>query len=182
MKSIQISKIIKDNGQLIEFQFLAKKDNGNEVEGTFSLDEIKYLNDKIESMVSTEEAVKDFLNEKIKEDLKIKSKDIEKLKILLEKWNIDKFYIKGDIILYNGDIYECIKNHQSNFETIPSIDKETWKAIKSNKKVLYETYNNETKYKKGDKCSFNQKNYELIVDTLEGYGPFSSPRAWKEID
>lgn len=181
MKNIQISKIIKDEGRLIEFQFIAKKDNGNEVEGTLKLEDIKTLNDKIESLISTEEAVKNFINEKIKEDLKIKTNDVAKLKKLLEKWIIDKFYLKGDIILYNEDIYECLENHQSNLETIPSIDNKTWKAIKTNKKILYETFNHERKYKKGDKCSFNQKNYELIIDTLEGYSPFSSPMAWKEI-
>lgn len=44
MNKITIQKVIKEEGSVIEFAFYATKDNGHQVEGVFSLEELKKNN------------------------------------------------------------------------------------------------------------------------------------------
>ena len=50
MNKITIQKVIKEEGSVIEFAFYATKDNGHQVEGVFSLEELKKIIEKVESL------------------------------------------------------------------------------------------------------------------------------------
>lgn len=122
MNKITIQKVIKEEGSVIEFAFYATKDNGHQVEGIFSLEEMKKIIEKVESLKSVEEETKDFINKKIKEDIKKDKSNLEKLKNLIERWRIGIPYIQGDLVKYNDIIFECLKSHTSDYENIPLND------------------------------------------------------------
>ena len=133
MNKITIQKVIKEEGSVIEFAFYATKDNGHQVEGVFSLEELKKIIEKVESLKSVEEETKDFINEKIKEDIKKDKSNLEKLKNLIERWKIGHPYNMGDLSKYNDIVFESLKNHTSDYENMPTIDENFWKIVPNNK-------------------------------------------------
>lgn len=133
MNKITIQKVIKEEGSVIEFAFYATKDNGHQVEGIFSLEELKKIIEKVESLKSVEEETKDFINEKIKEDIKKDKSNLEKLKNLIERWKIGHPYNMGDLSKYNDIVFESLKNHTSDYENMPTIDENFWKIVPNNK-------------------------------------------------
>lgn len=92
-------------------KFTAKKDNGENVEGT--LDPILYR--QIEEAVSNiktakeirEGIIKDFFNEKPLDEI-LKNKEAA------PEWSDGKKYYKGDKVLYQGDIYEIKDTHTAS--------------------------------------------------------------------
>ena len=133
MNKITIQKVIKEEGSVIEFAFYATKDNGHQVEGIFSLEEMKKIIEKVESLKSVEEETKDFINKKIKEDIKKDKSNLEKLKNLIERWKIGHPYNMGDLSKYNDIVLESLKNHTSDYENMPTIDENFWKIVPNNK-------------------------------------------------
>lgn len=133
MNKITIQKVIKEEGSVIEFAFYATKDNGHQVEDIFSLEEMKKIIEKVERLKSIEEETKDFINEKIKEDIKKDKSNLEKLKNLIERWRIGILYNQGDLVKYNDIIFECIKTHTSDYENIPVNDTTLWKKVPEDK-------------------------------------------------
>lgn len=133
MNKITIQKVIKENGAVIEFVFSATKDNGHQVEGIFSLEEMKKIIEKVERLKSIEEETKDFINEKIKEDIKKDKSNLEKLKNLIERWKIGHPYNMGDLSKYNDIVFESLKNHTSDYENMPTIDENFWKIVPEDK-------------------------------------------------
>lgn len=133
MNKITIQKVIKEEGSVIEFAFYATKDNGHQVEGIFSLEEMKKIIEKVESLKSVEEETKDFINKKIKEDIKKDKSNLEKLKNLIERWKIGHPYNMGDLSKYNDIVFESLKNHTSDYENMPTIDENFWKIVPNNK-------------------------------------------------
>lgn len=133
MDKIVIQKIIKEDGAIIEFVFSATKDNGYTVEGILSLEEIKNIIKKIDGLKSIEEETKDFINEKIKEDIKKDKNNLEKLKKIIERWKIGHPYNMGDLSKYNDIVFESLKNHTSDYENMPTIDENFWKIVPNNK-------------------------------------------------
>lgn len=135
MNRITIQKIIKEDGALIEFCFSATKDNGYTVEGNFRLEEMKNIIEKIDSLKSIEESTKDYINEKIKEDIKKDKNNVEKLKKIIERWKIGRPYNKGDYAKYNDIVFESLKDHTSDYENMPTIDENFWKIVPNNKPI-----------------------------------------------
>lgn len=135
MNSLTIQKIIKEEGAVIEFSFTGIKENGNQVQGIFSLEELNRIIEKVESLKSVEEETKDFINKKIKEDIKKDKSNLEKLKNLIERWRIGIPYNQGDLVKYNDIIFECLKKHTSDYENIPVNDTTLWKKIPEDKPV-----------------------------------------------
>lgn len=133
MNKIVIQKVIKENGTVIEFCFSAKKDNGHQVEGTFSLEEMKNIIEKVKSLKSIEEETKDFINEKIKEDIKKDKSNLEKLKKIIGRWRVDTPYNKEDLVKYNDIVFECLKDHTSDYQNMPTIDENYWKKVPEDK-------------------------------------------------
>lgn len=133
MNKIIIQKVIKEEGTAIEFGFTGIKENGHQVEGVFSLEELKKIIEKVESLKSVEEETKDFINEKIKEDIKKDKSNLEKLKNLIERWKIGHPYNMGDLSKYNDIVFESLKNHTSDYENMPTIDENFWKIVPNNK-------------------------------------------------
>lgn len=133
MNKIIIQKVIKEEGTAIEFSFTGIKENGHQVEGVFSLEELKKIIEKVESLKSVEEETKDFINEKIKEDIKKDKSNLEKLKNLIERWKIGHPYNMGDLSKYNDIVFESLKNHTSDYENMPTIDENFWKIVPNNK-------------------------------------------------
>lgn len=133
MNKIVVQKIIKEEGALIEFVFSATKDNGYTVEGILSLEEMKNIIKKIDGLKSIEEETKDFINEKIKEDIKKDKSNLEKLKKIIERWKIGLPYNKGDLVKYNDIVFECLKDHTSDYENMPTIDENFWKIVPEDK-------------------------------------------------
>lgn len=133
MNKITIQKVIKEEGSVIEFAFYATKDNGHQVEGIFSLEEMKKIIEKVERLKSIEEETKDFINEKIKEDIKKDKSNLEKLKNLIERWKIGHPYNMGDLSKYNDIVFESLKNHTSDYENMPTIDENFWKIVPEDK-------------------------------------------------
>lgn len=133
MNKITIQKVIKENGTLIEFVFSATKDTGYTVEGNFRLEEMKDIIEKIDSLKSIEEETKDFINEKIKEDIKKDKNNLEKLKKIIERWKIGLPYSQEDLVKYNDIIFECLKKHKSDYENMPTIDENYWKKVPEDK-------------------------------------------------
>lgn len=135
MNKIVIQKIIKEDGAIIEFIFSATKDNGYTVEGILSLEEMKNIIEKIDGLKSIEEETKDFINEKIKEEIKKDKSNLEKLKKIIERWKIGIPYNQGDLVKYNDIIFECFKKHTSDYENIPVNDTTLWKKVPEDKPV-----------------------------------------------
>lgn len=133
MNKITIQKVIKEEGSVIEFVFSATKDNGYTVEGILSLEEMKNIIEKIDGLKSIEEETKDFINEKIKEEIKKDKSNLEKLKSLIERWRIGILYRQGDLVKYNDLVFECLKAHTSDYETIPLNDSTMWKKVHKDK-------------------------------------------------
>lgn len=133
MNKITIQKVIKEEGSVIEFAFYATKDNGHQVEGIFSLEEMKKIIEKVERLKSIEEETKDFINEKIKEDIKKDKSNLEKLKNLIERWKMGHPYNMGDLSKYNDIVFESLKNHTSDYENMPTIDENFWKIVPEDK-------------------------------------------------
>lgn len=135
MNSLTIQKIIKEEGAVIEFSFTGIKENGNQVQGIFSLEELNRIIEKVESLKSVEEETKDFINKKIKEDIKKDKSNLEKLKNLIERWRIGIPYSQEDLVKYNDIIFECLKAHTSDYENIPVNNTTLWKKIPEDKPV-----------------------------------------------
>lgn len=133
MNRITIQKVIKENGAVIEFVFSATKDNGYTVEGIFRLEEMKDIIEKIDSLKSIEESTKDYINEKIKEDVRKDKSNIEKLKKIIDRWRVDIPYNKEDLVKYNDIVFECLKDHTSDYQNMPTIDENSWKIVPNNK-------------------------------------------------
>lgn len=133
MNKITIQKVIKEEGSVIEFAFYATKDNGHQVEGIFSLEEMKKIIEKVERLKSIEEETKDFINEKIKEDIKKDKSNLEKLKNLIERWKIGHPYNMDNLSKYNDIVFESLKNHTSDYENMPTIDENFWKIVPEDK-------------------------------------------------
>lgn len=99
---------------------------------------------------------------------------------ILPRWEVDVEYKKNDERAYDDNLYICLKNHTSSYETIPTISEEFWKkAVKE--KIKPESYENEKKYKKGDKVfwDFNKHIYKSLIEQ-EGQSPFASPDTWED--
>lgn len=133
MNRITIQKVIKENGAVIEFVFSATKDNGYTVEGIFRLEEMKDIIEKIDSLKSIEESTKDYINEKIKEDVRKDKSNIEKLKKIIDRWRVDIPYNKEDLVKYNDIVFECLKDHTSDYQNMPTIDENYWKKVSEDK-------------------------------------------------
>lgn len=133
MNKITIQKVIKENGAVIEFVFSATKDNGYTVEGIFRLEEMKDIIEKIDSLKSIEESTKDYINEKIKEDVRKDKNNIEKLKKIIDRWRVDIPYNKEDLVKYNDIVFECLKDHTSDYQNMPTIDENYWKKVPEDK-------------------------------------------------
>lgn len=133
MNKITIQKVIKENGAVIEFVFSATKDNGYTVEGIFRLEEMKDIIEKIDSLKSIEESTKDYINEKIKEDVRKDKSNIEKLKKIIDRWRVDIPYNKEDLVKYNDIVFECLKDHTSDYQNMPTIDENYWKKVPEDK-------------------------------------------------
>ncbi len=133
MNKIVIQKIIKEEGSVIEFAFYATKDNGHQVEDIFSLEEMKKIIEKVERLKSIEEETKDFINEKIKEDVRKDKSNIEKLKKIIDRWRVDIPYNKEDLVKYNDIVFECLKDHTSDYQNMPTIDENYWKKVPEDK-------------------------------------------------
>lgn len=133
MNKITIQKVIKENGAVIEFVFSATKDNGYTVEGIFRLEEMKDIIEKINSLKSIEESTKDYINEKIKEDVRKDKSNIEKLKKIIDRWRVDIPYNKEDLVKYNDIVFECLKDHTSDYQNMPTIDENYWKKVPEDK-------------------------------------------------
>lgn len=181
MKNIKIFR--KDNG----FYFEALKDNGFYVRGDFKNDIAIFLENVskfIESVESKEEVKKRIIDNHFKKALDgdVSLDDLKEAVLFVSKWSVDKDYKSGDLVSYGGRIYKALKDNKSSYETLPAIDDGSlWQKLDASSKLSYEIYNHEKRYKKGEGCSFNGKNYKLIVDSLEGESPFASPAKWEEV-
>ena len=119
--------------QLLSSFFSATKDNGYTVEGIFRLEEMKDIIEKIDSLKSIEESTKDYINEKIKEDVRKDKNNIEKLKKIIDRWRVDIPYNKEDLVKYNDIVFECLKDHTSDYQNMPTIDENYWKKVPEDK-------------------------------------------------
>lgn len=173
MNNINIQKIVKQNGSIIEFVFSAVKDNGSFVEGVFSLEDMKDIINIVENTKSKDEKIKNFIDEKIKEDIKKDKSNIGKLKVLIEKWKIDTLYELGNLATYNDVIFECIKKHKSDYESIPLNNTEFWKKLEEEKQVedginpewqenfeKAENYSRDKSYNQGEYVKFYNELYK----------------------
>lgn len=180
MKNIKIFR--KDNG----FYFEALKDNGFYVCGDFKNDIAIFLENVskfIESVESKEEVKERIIDNHFKSALNgdVSLDDLKEAVLFVSKWTVDKEYKKGDLVSYGGRVYRALKDNKSSYETLPAIDDGSlWQKLDADNKK-YELYNHEKRYKKGDRCVFNSKNYELVAESLEGESPFASPASWKEV-
>lgn len=177
MKNINIAYAFE-----LGYYFEAVKDNGKTVSGYLDGEVIKKIAEKIDNMVSDKEKQEKIVNDFYKEKLLKDKSVLDEALRFVSRFEEGETYKKGDITRYNNKIYICKKEHKASYETIPLLDNGTlWESL-IKEKENFELYNHEKKYKKGEGCFFNGKNYKLIVDTLEGESPFTSPGKWFAID
>ena len=103
-------------------------------------------------------------------------------------YEIGKKYSKGDVINYNGSLFEVIKNHTSQSDWLPDKELSLYKDFINPKTAIGETVVAEFKqptgahdaYKKGDKVTFNGKIYQSVISN-NVYSPTAYPAGWQEI-
>lgn len=177
MRSINISYAFE-----LGYYFEAIKENGKTVSGYLDGELIKKIAEKVDNIESDKEKQEKIINNFYKEKLLKDPSILEEALRFVSRFEEGENYKKGDIVRYGNRIYICKKAHKGAYETLPALDDGTlWeKLIKE--KENFELYNHEKNYKKGEGCFFNGKNYKLIVDSLEGESPFTSPNKWQVID
>lgn len=194
MNKITIQKVIKENGAVIEFVFSATKDNGYTVEGIFRLEEMKDIIEKIDSLKSIEESTKDYINEKIKEDVRKDKNNIEKLKKIIDRWRVDIPYNKEDLVKYNDIVFECLKDHTSDYQNMPTIDENYWKKVPEDKPTeeginpewaenfeKAEFYSRDLSYPAGVYKKFYNELYKSKDKVPAGKTPKNNPQYWEYI-
>lgn len=194
MNKITIQKVIKENGAVIEFVFSATKDNGYTVEGIFRLEEMKDIIEKIDSLKSIEESTKDYINEKIKEDVRKDKNNIEKLKKIIDRWRVDIPYNKEDLVKYNDIVFECLKDHTSDYQNMPTIDENYWKKVPEDKPTeedinpewaenfeKAEFYSRDLSYPAGVYKKFYNELYKSKDKVPAGEVPSNVSRYWTHI-
>lgn len=193
MKRISISAIMKDD-EIEKFYFVGQKDNGFEVEGYFSLEELKNVISKVEKTQSFEEQKNIIINEKIKEEITKDVENIKKYKDLIERWKIKTKYAIDEICKYNDIVFKCVKEHISEYESIPFNNTEFWKKLEEEKQVedganpewqenfeKAEFYSRDKTYRQGEYVKYYNELYKAKKDIKNEQIPSSISEYWEHI-
>lgn len=86
---------------------------------------------------------------------------------LFPHWSADASYNAGDRVRYDGVLYRCLQNHDSQAAWTPADAPSLWtKVLIPDPEVIpeWEQPDSTNPYMKGDKVRYNGRIYESLVD------------------
>lgn len=104
---------------------------------------------------------------------------------LFPRWQADYgLYKLGDKVKYDGILYKCIQEHNSQEMWYPTAAPSLWtKVLIPDENVIpeWEQPDSTNPYMKDDKVMFNDKVYESLIDN-NIWSPAAYPAGWQEIN
>src|SRR5699024_26429 len=105
-----------------------------------------------------------------------------------EKYEVGVAYQAGDVINYNGELYEVVQPHTSQDDwkpdSTPSLYTPYLKGKIADKEIVHEwqqPLGAHDAYKTGDKVLFEDKVYESVIDA-NTWSPTDYPDAWRLVE
>lgn len=137
MKRITLNEVLTE-GKVVEYRGYATKDNGIEVEITFTPQELLEIVKKVEKTQTREELAQEIVNKKLTEQVG-KGEEVDER--LIPEWIENAQYEENQPVKKFGVIYYSNKKHKSDNQSNPIFDTDTWR--KEVKKVEEEGINPE---------------------------------------
>ncbi|XVG95806.1 hypothetical protein ACGCUP_00835 [Eubacteriales bacterium KG125] len=137
MKRLTINEVLTDN-RVVEYRGYATKNNGIEVDITFTPAELEAIVKKVEKQQTKEELTQNIIDKALIADVaKGNIVDIR----LTQEWRENTKYLKDQPVNKFGVLYYANKEHVSDNQSNPIFDTETWR--KEVKKVAEDGANPE---------------------------------------
>jgi len=143
-------------------------------------DKLKKLRDDIDATKKTTERLL-FYSDLSKEDK-------DSLLSVYDEWATGKAYKAGDLVRYEGELYEVIQPHTSQADRIPASTPALFTVATpkgDGTQEIIPDFRQPTgahdAYKEGAKVRFGGKVYESRIDN-NAYSPADYPKGWREIN
>lgn len=131
MKRITLNEVLTDN-EVVEYRGYATKDNGIEIEVTFTVQELAELVKKVESTRTDDEVKQEVINKIIIEQATKGQKVDERL---IPEWAENTLYEENQPVKKFGVIYYANKKHTSDNQSNPIFDDVNWRKEVVKKEV-----------------------------------------------
>lgn len=103
---------------------------------------------------------------------------------LFPAWSGSARYNVDNRVRYNGVLYRCLQDHDSQDEWTPTSAVSLWaKVLIPDPEVIpeWEQPDSTNPYMKGDKVRYNGKVYESLIDN-NIWSPEAYPAGWSEVE
>lgn len=122
-----------------------------------------------------------YLNQQKLDVENLEPNELKKIVYIYDEFEIDKPYSVGDYVEHHEELYKCLKAHKGDYQLLPNLDTEHWKAVKGKAKQR-EFYSRDKTYKKGDEVEYYRKPYVYINDkATAGKDPEKDSDYWRAI-
>ena len=136
--------------------------------------------------------------------VELTEEDVADLEGVFDEFDPDQKYKKGEICIYNGANYICLKTTKKGTSLTPDKDAEHWKLLGTSTpstggegeggettdpgtepeqpEPTGDTYDPEATYNKGDTVIFNGVTYECGKNNVQGVEPGTDAKSWTVVE
>ena len=109
-------------------------------------------------------------------------KELEKVLCLFDEWSVGVVYAVGNIVSYNGKLYEAIQSHTSQADWTPNLVSSLFKSHAPVGIIpdFVQPTGGHDAYNIGDKVLFGGSTYESLINA-NVWSPTNYPQGWKLI-